>query len=172
MVTPAVDPEHRLPARLTSVLPVPREPGKFEVVFAVDIGEDQSAIKPGMACSVKFVPYRKEDALTVPSTAVFEDDSADALTYYVYLAKPDKDGKHPKRQVKIGKTAGGKTEIARRPRRRGRNPDQQAVSRPSRSARASRLGIRGLQSPERPSWSVPSRPRIQERFACSVRRSG
>ena len=64
-----------------------------------------------MACTVKFVPYRKEDALTVPSTAVFEDDSADVLTNYVYLAKPDKDGKFPKRPVKTGKTAGGKTEI-------------------------------------------------------------
>ena len=111
LVTPTVDPEHRLPVRLTSVLPIPREPGKFDAVFALDIGEDQSVIKPGMACSVKLVPYRKEDALTVPATAVFEDDWADALAYYVYLAKPDKDGNYPKRPVKIGKSAGGKTEI-------------------------------------------------------------
>jgi HlyD family secretion protein len=112
LVTPTVDQGHRLPVRLTSVLPIPREPGKFDAVFALDIGEDQSVIKPGMACSVKLVPYRKGDALTVPVTAVFEDDSADALTYFVYLAKPDNDGKHPKRPVKIGKSAGGKTEIA------------------------------------------------------------
>jgi len=111
LVTPTFDPEHRLPARLTSILPVPREAGKFEAVVAVEIGEDKAAIKPGMACTVKFVPYRKEDALTVPSTAVFEDDSADLLTNYVYLAQPDKDGKFPKRQVKTGKMAGGKTEI-------------------------------------------------------------
>ena len=64
-----------------------------------------------MACSVKLFLYRKEDALTVPATAVFEDDWADALTHYVYLAKPDKDGKYPRRPVKIGKSAGGKTEI-------------------------------------------------------------
>jgi multidrug efflux pump subunit AcrA (membrane-fusion protein) len=64
-----------------------------------------------MACSVKIVPYRKRDALTVPATAVFEDDWADTLSYYVYLAKPDKDGNYPKLTVKIGKSAGGKTEI-------------------------------------------------------------
>jgi Cu(I)/Ag(I) efflux system membrane fusion protein len=111
-VTPAIDPEHRLPVRLVSVLPVAREPGKFDAVFAIDAGDDKPVIKPGMACSVKLVPYRKRDALTVPATAVFEDDWADALSYYVYLAKLDKDGNYPKRTVKIGKSAGGKTEIA------------------------------------------------------------
>jgi multidrug efflux pump subunit AcrA (membrane-fusion protein) len=111
IATPTSDPGQRLPARLTGVLSVPREAGKFEAVIAVDIGEDKAAIKPGMACTVRFVPYRKEDAITVLSTAVFEDDSADIITNYVYLAKPDKDGKFPKQWIKIGKTSGGKTEV-------------------------------------------------------------
>jgi hypothetical protein len=110
-VTPTVDPEHRLPVRLTSVLPIPREAGKFDAVFAFDIGAAPSVIKPGMACSVKLVLYRKADALAVPATAVFEDDWADAPTHYVYLARADRDGKYPKRPVKTGKSAGGKTEI-------------------------------------------------------------
>ncbi len=111
IVTPTFNAEERLAVRLTSVLPVPREAGKFEALIALDLGDDKSAIKPGMACSVKFVPYRKEDALTVPGAAVFENDSAEPPTHYVYLATPDKDGKHPRRPVKIGKAAGGKTEI-------------------------------------------------------------
>jgi len=111
VVTPTFDPERRLPARLTSVVSVPREPGKFEVVIAVDLGPDQTAIKPGMAASVRFIPYRKDNALTVPSTAIFEDDSADPATSYVYVAKPDKDGKFPKRPVKICKKSGTKTEV-------------------------------------------------------------
>ena len=111
VVTPIFDAERRLPARLTGVVSVPREPGKFEVVVAVELEADQAAIKPGMAASVKFIPYRKDDALTVPSTAIFEDDSAEPVTYYVYLAKPDTDGKFPKRYVKIGKKAGAKTEV-------------------------------------------------------------
>jgi multidrug efflux pump subunit AcrA (membrane-fusion protein) len=110
-VTPAFDPDHRLAGRLTSVLSVPRGPGKFEAVVAVDIEEQNLAIRPGMACTVKLITYRKDNALTVPSTAVFEDDSEEALTHFVYLAKPDGDGKFPKHPVKTGKTAGGKTEI-------------------------------------------------------------
>ena len=111
MVTSTFDPAQRLPARLSSVVPVPHEAGKFEAVIAVEIGEDLAALKPGMACSIKFVPYRKDDALTVPSTAVFEDESEDALYHYVYLAKADKNAKYPKRRVTTGKTAQGKTEI-------------------------------------------------------------
>jgi multidrug efflux pump subunit AcrA (membrane-fusion protein) len=111
LVTPTFDPELRLPARLASVLPVPREAGKFEAVIAVDIGEDKTAIKPGMACTVKFVLYRKDDALTVPAGAVFKDETADTPTHYVHLAKPDKDGKFPKRSIAIGKTAVDKTEV-------------------------------------------------------------
>jgi hypothetical protein len=111
VVTTAVDPKHRLAARLSSVLPIPREPGKFDAVFALDMGEDQPVIKPGMACSVKLVLYRKADALTVPATAVFEDDWAEAPAFHVYLAKADKDGTHVNRTVKTGKSGGGRTEI-------------------------------------------------------------
>jgi multidrug efflux pump subunit AcrA (membrane-fusion protein) len=50
-------------------------------------------------------------SLTVPATAVFEDDWADAPTSHVFLAKPDQAGRYPKRTVKIGKSAGGRTEI-------------------------------------------------------------
>jgi multidrug resistance efflux pump len=111
LVTPTSDPAHRLWARLISVLPVPREAGKFEALFAVEIGEAASALKPGMACAVKVVPYRKESALTVPATAVFEDDSPDALTHHVYLSRQGNDGKYLERPVKTGMTVGGKTEI-------------------------------------------------------------
>ncbi len=110
-VTSTFDPTRRLPARLSSVVPVPHESGKFEAVITVEIGQDLAALKPGMACSVKFIPYRKEDALSVPSTAVFEDESDDSVDHYVYLAKTDKDGKHPKHKVTTGKTAQSKTEI-------------------------------------------------------------
>ncbi len=111
VVTSTFDPARRLPARLSSVVPVPHEAGKFEAVIEVDVGADLAALKPGMACSIKFVPYRKDGALTVPSAAVFEDDSDDALYHYVYLAKADASGKHPKRRVTPGKTGQGRTEI-------------------------------------------------------------
>lgn len=111
VVTSTFDPTRRLPGRLASIVPVPHEAGKFEAVISVEIGDDLAALKPGMACSVKFVPYRKDEALTIPALAVFEDESDDSLDHYVYLAKVDQNGKHTKRKVTTGKTAQGKTEI-------------------------------------------------------------
>ncbi len=110
-VTPTFNPSLRLPARLATVLPVSQAPGKFEAVVTVVINENDTTIKPGMTCTVKFVSYRKDEALTVPSSAIFEDDSDDVLTHYVYFAKTDKDGKFIKHPVKVGQTVGGKTEI-------------------------------------------------------------
>jgi multidrug efflux pump subunit AcrA (membrane-fusion protein) len=109
--TPASDPDLHLGARLASIVTVPREAGKFDTVIDVELGDDQTAIKPGMACSVKFTTYRKDDSVTVPSGAVFEDDATDTPSHYVYLSRSDKDGKHPRRPVKTGKSASGKTEI-------------------------------------------------------------
>jgi HlyD family secretion protein len=111
VVIPASDPDRRLPARLTSILPVPRDAGKFEATVAVDLDPDQAAIKPGMACTIKLVPYRNDDALTVPATAVFEDESGDSFYRFVYLARPDQSGKHPQRRIKTGKTAHDKIEV-------------------------------------------------------------
>ncbi len=107
---PAADPALALPARLTSLTPVPREPGKFELIADVELGPDAAFIKPGMACSLKFTTYRAHDALTVPSSAVFEDEADNGTTtHVVYL--PAKAGKPEQRTVTTGKTAGGKTEI-------------------------------------------------------------
>ena len=108
--TPAADPALSLTARLTSLTHVPREAGKFELTAEVELGPDAALIKPGMACSLKLTTYRADDALTVPSSAVSEDEADDGTTtHVVYL--PGKEGKPEKRTVKIGKTGGGKTEI-------------------------------------------------------------
>jgi hypothetical protein len=111
LVVPAFDPARHLRGRLASILPVPHEAGKFEAKVDVELGDDHTTIKPGMACTVKFVPYRKDDVLSVPASAVLEETSEDAIASYVYLAKADKAGKFPKRSVKIGRSSGGKTEI-------------------------------------------------------------
>lgn len=110
-VTPTFDPDLHLSGRLAGVLTVPTAPGKFEAVVDVELADEKPSVKPGMACSVKFVTYRKENAVTVPSGAVFEDDATDEPAHYVYLTKADKDGKYPRRTVKIGKAVAGKTEI-------------------------------------------------------------
>jgi len=104
-VTPTADPEKKLPAKLARIAPAPQG-GKFEVRIEPD-GDKAAGLVPGMTCSVRFVTARKESALTVPASAVFEDDD-DAK--YVY--RPGKAGGKPqKKTVKVGITAGDRVEI-------------------------------------------------------------
>jgi multidrug efflux pump subunit AcrA (membrane-fusion protein) len=107
---PSALPELSLPARLTSLTSVPRESGKFDVLADVELSPAAALIKPGMACTLKFTPYRAAEALAVPSSVVSDDEADDGtITHVVYL--PVKEGKPAKRTVKIGRRAGGKTEI-------------------------------------------------------------
>jgi multidrug efflux pump subunit AcrA (membrane-fusion protein) len=105
---PASDPEHKLPAKVTTVSAVPITPGSFEAKLHIELGPDAAAIMPGMACTVRLVAYRNDQALTVPAAAGFPDEG-DEDQHYVYVA--GKDGKPKKRPVRTGKTAGGRTEI-------------------------------------------------------------
>jgi HlyD family secretion protein len=108
-VVPAGYPDVRIPARLLKMTFVPRAGGHFDARIALEAGKDSPQLMPGMACSVKLTAYRKKDALTVPASAVFTDDSDDDV-HYVYLPS-GKNGKAEKRTVKIGKSSGKKTEI-------------------------------------------------------------
>jgi multidrug efflux pump subunit AcrA (membrane-fusion protein) len=108
--TPTAAPVPSLPARLTSLTSVPRESGKFDVLADVELGPSAALIKPGMACTLKFTTYRAADALSVPSSAVSEDEADDGtMTQVVFLSS--KEGKPEKRIVKVGKSSGNKTEI-------------------------------------------------------------
>jgi multidrug efflux pump subunit AcrA (membrane-fusion protein) len=100
-----------VPAKLESVGAVPLAPGTFDAVVAAPLdaaAQGSEAIVPGMNCSVKLIAYEKKDALTVPSTVV-QSDEADEAKKFVYLLEAD--NKNRKQDVKLGKSAGGKTEI-------------------------------------------------------------
>lgn len=98
------DSEVRCPARVSKIAAAPATPGKYEALVNVEIGAKQESWMPGMACSVKFIPYAKKNALAVPSSAVFEED--DEHFVYVYAK-----GKETKREVRPGRTSGSRTEI-------------------------------------------------------------
>jgi multidrug efflux pump subunit AcrA (membrane-fusion protein) len=104
-LTPTADPDHKRPAKLARLAAAPQG-GKFAVRIEPD-GAATGGLVPGMTCSVRFVTARKEHALTVPASAVFDDDAEDAR--YVY--RPEKAGKPEKRAVKVGLTAGDRVEI-------------------------------------------------------------
>src|SRR5262249_55120894 len=102
-VVPAAAPDAKLDGKIEKVGSVPIG-GSFEVRASVDASD--TAIVPGMACTVKVVAYGKEAAVTVPAVAVFEDELAEGK-YYVYKAGPTPE----KRPVAVGKRSGGRAEI-------------------------------------------------------------
>jgi multidrug efflux pump subunit AcrA (membrane-fusion protein) len=107
-LVPVADPDRKLAARVAEVSPIPISPRTFEARVTMEAGKDDPALVPGMACTVKLLPYVKPDALTVPAKAVFPDELDDDK-HFVYL--PAKDGKPEKRSVRLGKTAGDSVEV-------------------------------------------------------------
>lgn len=99
------NPDVKLPVNVTKISPVPASPGKFEAVASVDAPSAGIDLMPGMACSVKFVPYSQKQAIVVPAGSVFEEDDK----YFVTVV--DKDGKHEKREVQQGRSNDGQVEI-------------------------------------------------------------
>lgn len=105
VATPTGFPNFKLPARLTSLSSVPRTGTSYDAQVALEVPAN-AGVTPGMTATAKFVTYRKDDALLVPSSAVFQDDGSDAS--YV-LVKTD--GAPTRTEVRTGHSAGGKTEI-------------------------------------------------------------
>src|SRR5207253_7233066 len=79
-LTPTADPDRKRPAKLARLAVAPQG-GKFEVRIEPD-GAATGGLVPGMTCSVRFVTARKEHALTVPASAVLDDDAEDAKSAY------------------------------------------------------------------------------------------
>ncbi len=107
-IAPVPYPDLKLGGAIKSISPIPVTPGSFEGIISIEISKEADALKPGMACTIKLVPYVKEDALTVPAGAVFTDD-LDEDKHYVFLAT--KGGKHEKRTITIGKKTDKKIEL-------------------------------------------------------------
>ena len=87
---------------------IPVTPGHFEAKVFVEPGAGTDALMPGMACTVKLVPYLKKEALLAPAASVFTDE-LDEDSHHVWLS--GKDGKPEKRVVRVGKKTGDKVEI-------------------------------------------------------------
>lgn len=103
---PVAFPSLKLACRIKSVSLVPRAAGSFETRIALDVPDSAGPVLPGMIANAKFVTYRKETAILVPTTAVFHDDDGDAT--YVLVAKDDK---YVRTEVEVGKNSGNKSEI-------------------------------------------------------------
>lgn len=107
-VSPVTAPDVKLVAKVDKVSLVPVAAGKFDTRFNVEVGGDYPALMPGMACTIKLVPYVKEQALTVPASAVFSEELDDDQHYVLRVGK---DGKPSKQTVQVGKRVDRKAEI-------------------------------------------------------------
>ncbi|HZZ77722.1 MAG TPA: HlyD family efflux transporter periplasmic adaptor subunit [Gemmataceae bacterium] len=96
-------PGRKATVRVKEISRLPSAPGKYGAVIRLDEPSDE--LVPGLACTVKFVPYATKDALTVPTKCIFDEDDKDMV--YVQQAN----GKHVPRTVTLGHTDGTNTEI-------------------------------------------------------------
>jgi multidrug resistance efflux pump len=108
VVEPKGFPDLKLPAVIDRVDAVPNVASKFEVKVKLELGVEADGLMPGMAGTVKFVPYKKRDALVAPASAVFSDE-LDEEKRFVYLAV--KDGPPRKQPVTVGEKSGDQIEI-------------------------------------------------------------
>lgn len=108
-VTPTAYPSLRVPVRVAEVSAIPVAPGQFDGRFEIQAADRLPAgLVPGMACTLRLVPYEKPDAITVPATAVFTDEF-DEQRRYVYIPLPG--GRHEQRTVTIGRETEQTVEI-------------------------------------------------------------
>jgi len=108
IAVPTGYPRIRLPARVDKLDPVPASSGSFGSQITVELDRKAKALTPGMTCKVKFIPYRKKRALTVPPKAVITDEWDDQKHYVYVLAAS---GKTKKQRVTVGKRTEKKVEI-------------------------------------------------------------
>ncbi len=105
-VTPTAMPDRKLAASVVSITDVPLGTS-FDL--KLKLGEAPEGLLPGMTCQVKIKAYAKDDALTLPASAVFVDEN-DEDQSIVYV--PSKEGSPAtKTVIKVGKRSGDKVEI-------------------------------------------------------------
>lgn len=106
-VKPTAFPDVSYPGECQFLSPVAVKEGTFDGKVSYESKGDSPSPVVGMTCDVILTPRADEDAIAVPSDAVFEEESGDG-GHYVYLAA----GEEPKKQaVEIGEKHKGRTEV-------------------------------------------------------------
>ncbi len=105
---PTCNPSLNLPATVEEVDAIPFAAGSFGARLHVGVSRKVKGLAPGMGCKVKFIPYHKDDALTVPTKAVHTEES-DPRKHYVYVVA--KKGEPKKKRVTVGRRTSDKAEI-------------------------------------------------------------
>lgn len=84
VVTPTAFPNSRTRARVAKVAYVPVKADTFDC--QMDLTEIPAGLMPGMTCKVRFLLMQKDNAISVPTSAVFTNDG---VNHYVYKVEGD-----------------------------------------------------------------------------------
>ena len=103
--TPTAEPAHRVPVTVKSISRVPTATGQYAIRLVANLG-DKGYLVPGMSCDIKLKVYENNAALTVPSTALRQNEAGATV---LHVKGPM--GSTEERVVKIGNSHGGKTVI-------------------------------------------------------------
>ena len=96
----------KLPAKVTEVSSIPVGAGNFEAMLSVQLAAEHQALVAGMSGKVKLTAYNQDQAISVPSSALFDDENGEKVAYVL-----QDDGSNEKRAVEVGYTSGDKVEI-------------------------------------------------------------
>jgi RND family efflux transporter MFP subunit len=109
-VRPVALPDLALAAKVHSIGQIPIAGNAFDCVLRIETEKLHAQLVPGMNCKVEFHVYRNEKAITVPKSAVFEEEDGSGKTY-VYVKTAE--GETVKRPVVVGRRDAEKAEIRR-----------------------------------------------------------
>jgi HlyD family secretion protein len=101
-VTPSADHARKLAARVERVAPV-SDDGNYDLLLRLDDRDER--LLPGFTCKVRVTTAERTDAVTVPASAV----GTDGERKVVHVVGDD--GQASAREVKVGMTSRGRTEI-------------------------------------------------------------
>lgn len=108
IAVPTGYPDLKLSAALDTTSDIPTSLGMFDARLIVDLKSNAKLLTPGMSCKVKLTPYRKQDAITVPPSAIVSDESDDDKQTVQVL---EKDGTTKSRPVTVGRKTDKQVEI-------------------------------------------------------------
>ena len=104
-ITATAFPEAAIAGTVAEFDTVPLKPGLFDLVIRVESIPEGVPIMPGMACQGRITAYHNATALTVPASAVREEDGEWTVE------RLGNDGRFERRTVQIGRRTKEKVEI-------------------------------------------------------------
>ena len=100
--------DSQMPTSIKSISKFPVLPGTFDLSADILLPKGFIPPVPGSECSLECVTYYREDAITLPSSVIYSEQS-DPESKYIYII--NKNGKNLKKAIEVGRKSGDSIEI-------------------------------------------------------------